>query len=64
MFADLFEHETLPGGAAARQKLNAILDAIPASVPVAEIEREFTRRAVAAGFSAEVAEQFMIGGDA
>jgi len=55
--ANLFEHETLP----ARQKLNRIWDLVPATGTVAEIEAEFTRRAVEAGFTTEECEQFLLG---
>ena len=61
MYANLFEHETLPGGSSVRAKLNAIWDATPAQGSIAQIEREFTSRAVAAGIGAEVAEQFLMG---
>lgn len=60
MYANLFEHETLP----AREKLNAIWDRVPATGTLAEIGAEFTRRAVAAGFTTEECEHFLIGGDA
>lgn len=59
MYANLFEHETLPQ----REAMDRIWDAIPAIVSIAEIEREFTRRAVAAGFTVEQCEHFLLGGD-
>ena len=58
--SNLFEHETLP----VRQKLNAIFDRVPATGSVHEIEAEFTRAAVAAGFTIDECEHFLIGGDA
>jgi len=60
MYANLFEHETLP----VRQDLNAIMDHVPATGTPSEIEAEFIRRAVAAGFTTEQCEHFLIGGDA
>ena len=64
MFANLFEHETVPGGYSVRQKLNAIWDAVPATGTCAKIETEFTKRAMGHGFSAEQCEYFLIGNDA
>lgn len=57
MYANLFEHETTRNRAA----LNAIWDRIPATLSCAEMEREFVRRAVAAGHDAEEAEGFLLG---
>ena len=60
MFANLFEHETLPQ----RQSMNRVWDAVPAAGSIAAIECEFTNRAMAAGFTREQCEQFLLGGDA
>ena len=57
MTANLFEHETLPQ----RQALNRIWDAVPATGSADEIERAFTARAMATGFTAAQCEQFLLG---
>lgn len=55
--ANLFEYETTPE----RPALNAIWDRMPETLGCSAMEAEFIRRAVAAGFTEECAEGYLLG---